>query len=144
MERIAKGGNRCRNCKSVQGSQEKKEKEKQINFLKNILRLTEQASVDQRVKALSFQHPCALKKTPKQQFIDFHKGQRPVSSTQLNSFVLFMCLPYIVCPLTILSPHVYISHTLGRTQLFHSCQHALYNHLGNWHFILALAIHKRN
>lgn len=93
---------------------------------------------------LSFQSHCALKKTPKQQFIDFYKGQRPVSSTQLNSFVLYMCLLYMVCPLTILSPHVYIFHTLGRTQLFHSCQRSVHNHLGNWHFIFALTIHKRN
>ena len=36
MERIAKGGNRCRNFKSVQGSQEKKEikKRNKSTFLK--------------------------------------------------------------------------------------------------------------
>lgn len=96
-----------------------------------------------RVKPLSFQIPL-LQKTPQQQFIDFHKGQRPVSSNQLNSFVLYMCLPYTVCSHTVLSLHVYISHALGRTQLFHSCQRVPCNHFGNWHFILALAIHKRN
>ena len=85
--------------------------------------------MDQRVKALSFQHPCALKKTPKQQFIDFHKGQRPLSSTQLNSFVLYMCLPYIVCPLTFYLPmYTFLTPWVGHN----------YSILANMHYIITL------
>lgn len=53
-----------------------------------------------------------LQKTPQKQFIDFHKGQRPMSSDQLNSFVLHMFYPilsvpirFYLCMYTFLTPY---------------------------------------
>lgn len=149
MAHIAKGSNRCRNCKSVQGSWERRKWKKrrgggkQINSLKNILGLTEQASVGQSQGFILSTSLCFEKDTS----TAVHWfPQRP--QTCVIHPIEFLCAVHVLA-LYCLSSYNFISLCIhfshhGRTQLFHSCQHELYNQLGNWHFIHALAIHERN